>query len=346
MNLDSKKIKILIKDVDSIYQVFPQLRMTSLDFVYTEDPDYIIYNNSAKDSFLKYQGIRIYLDVEAYHPDFNVCDYALSNDIMDFGDRYCRYPQISYYPEEIELLEKRSNINIDISHKTHFCNFIYSNANAHPMREHLFHEISKYKKIDSGGRFLNNLGYIIGGGIGDYSEKLDFQSKCKFSLIVENVSLPGHTSEKILHAFLSNTIPIYFGDPCIGAVFNENAFVNAHQYENIEQMIETIKMIDESETLFKSMLNEPVFNEDIQFSKVNNDVLLFLKNIFEQDLKKAYRRNDMMQAKSHEIRLKYGWGIYRKRATIESRGNKILKALGLGNLKRVYIKKFYKQVRN
>lgn len=334
------KIKILIKDCYTIGEICPSIDKSMLEFFYNDSPDYVIYNNSTYDNFLNYQCVRIYFDVEAYHPDFNVCDYALCNDIMTFGDRYCRYPQILSYSKEIKMLQMKERNNIN--KKTRFCNFVYSNANAHEMREKLFKEIYKYKKIDSGGKYLNNIGYNIAGGIGDYREKLKFQSECKFSIVVENVSLPGHTSEKILHAFLSNTIPIYFGDPLIEEVFNKKALINVHNFNCIQDVIERVKVIDNDNELFNQMLNEPVFNKKFNIEQKEKEVFEFYMNIFSQDLDKAIRRNNMIQSKSHEIRLKYGWIIYKQRWKIEKYINGILRKIGLTRFKNYYIKKFYK----
>ena len=52
--------------------------------------------------------------------------------------------------------------------KENFCNFVYSNSGwADPIREKFYKEISKYKRVDSGGAYLNNIGYRV-------PDKLDF----------------------------------------------------------------------------------------------------------------------------------------------------------------------------
>ena len=61
--------------------------------------------------------------------------------------------------------------------KTEFCNFVFSNPNAH-LRNNLFSKLSQYKRVDSGGKAYNNIGYFVG-------DKLDF---CIFLISVAEVS--------------------------------------------------------------------------------------------------------------------------------------------------------------
>src|SRR5690606_34891130 len=102
-----------------------------------------------------------------------------------------------------------------LSEKEYFCNFIYSNSKANPARDRFFHQLNTYKEVTAPGTHLNNSNLFVGERFAaDWMfSKLKFQSQCKFTIAFENTSSPGYTTEKILHAFISNTIPIYWGDP-------------------------------------------------------------------------------------------------------------------------------------
>ena len=61
--------------------------------------------------------------------------------------------------------------------KRKFCSFVVSNADAKPIRQHFFEKLSDYKKVDSGGRFMNNVG-------GPVADKIDFHRQHKFVIAI------------------------------------------------------------------------------------------------------------------------------------------------------------------
>ena len=77
-----------------------------------------------------------------------------------------------------------------------FCNYVVSNYGANPMREQMFETLSRYKRVESGGRSRNN--QPDGKPVAD---KLAFQQQCRFSLAFENAQTIGYCTEKILDAF-------------------------------------------------------------------------------------------------------------------------------------------------
>src|SRR3989475_11313963 len=102
----------------------------------------------------------------------------------------------SYQPDI--LLRDRDNVDEILAAKTHFCSFIASNTR-HPRttrkRNDFFHRLSRYKKVDAGGRAFNNIGYRVPGGPWG---KIEFLKRYKFNIAFENASLPGYTTEKIV----------------------------------------------------------------------------------------------------------------------------------------------------
>jgi len=128
-----------------------------------ENPDFVIASTFG-DDHLKYRNaIKILISGENISPDFNVFDYAVTSDPIEFGDRHVRIPYWALrnlvnkeYETERRVVKDKSQLL-----KRKFCNFLYSNSSTHcamPAREELFNVISSYKRVDSGGSFLNNLG--------------------------------------------------------------------------------------------------------------------------------------------------------------------------------------------
>lgn len=256
-----------------------------------DDPDYIIYWVYDY-KHLNYDCIRIQYTSECYTPDFNDCDYAIGFDRLKFGDRYVRIPlyDLFQYKNNYRKLLNRPKFTMDdVARKSGFCNFVVSNCFAKDVREKIFDKLSEYKKVDSGGRFRNN----IGGAVKD---KFAFQQKYKFSIACENCSYDGYATEKIMEAFAAGSVPIYYGDPNIAKDFNPRAFVNVHDFKTLDDMLSRVKQIDENDELYLSMLNEPIVNSEAEVG----DMAEFLSYIFEQPLDKAKRRSNSQTALSYE----------------------------------------------
>ena len=152
-------------------------------------------------------------------------------------------------------------------------------------RTRIFDMLSEYKQVNSGGRWRNNVG-------GQVSDKLEFQSKHKFVIAFENCSHPGYLTEKFADAATANAVPIYWGDPDIGKLFNPKSFINCHDFQTLEQAVERVKEIDQNDELYREMLSEPWFRDGIEPQCLRNETFAsFLSNIFDQQPEQAFRRN-------------------------------------------------------
>ena len=91
--------------------------------------------------------------------------------------------------------------------------------------------------------------------------KLKFQRKYKFCLAIEHTNYSGYTTEKILEAYVSNSIPIYFGSNKIGEDFNKETFINANDFKNIDELLNYVKKVDNDKNLYNSYLNKPILTK-------------------------------------------------------------------------------------
>jgi alpha(1,3/1,4) fucosyltransferase len=179
------------------------------------------------------------------------------------------------------LLLKKNKFDNDkyFKSKTNFCAFIASNCNSKD-RIAFFDKLSKYKSIHSFGKCRNNANeknFIEDNDnlyIPEHSPHKNafLYRKFKFVICFENSSHPGYLTEKILYVMLANTIPIYWGNPDIGNVFNEKAFINVHSYNSFDDVIEKVKELDQDDNKYKRMLQEPwVKNNEITDNwRINN----------------------------------------------------------------------------
>ena len=262
-----------------------------------DDPDFLFFSVFGCEH-LKYDCVRICWIGENLQPNFNICDYAIGFSYMTFEDRYKRIPLYYFYLEDYEKARKKHLTKEDeIEKKEKFCNFVYSNNEASPIREEFFDLLSEYKTVDSGGRFRNNIGKPV-------DNKYDFQKNYKFSIAFENSSTSGYTTEKILQAFSACTIPIYWGNPNVAKDFNDRAFINCHQYESLEQVVELIKKIDEDDELFEQYLREPIGTEKQFPEDALKEYKEFIIRICGQSPEKAMRRNNVFWGKMYQQKMK------------------------------------------
>lgn len=249
------------------------------DVELSENPDYVIYSTFGKEH-LGYDCIKIFYAGEEQCPDFNICDYGIGFDYITFGDRYFRLPLIYHpmYREDYLKMQRRA----PGEPRSQFCSFVYSNPQASPIRSEFFKQLSLYKKIDSGGKYMNNVG-------GPVPNKYLFEKNYKFSIAFENVSHAGYTTEKLMQAFAAGGIPIYWGDPLICNMFNKKSFINVMDFPSVDDAIQYIKSVDENTNLYNSYLTEQPLKEEYTLEVVWPQFEKFILNIFEQDLIQAQR---------------------------------------------------------
>lgn len=288
-----KKIRIKFVDFfdgfDEANNDFMDALCERYDVELSDQPDYLFYSGFGYEH-LKYDCIRIFFTGECYTPNFNECDYAIGFDRLSFGDRYLRLPlyNIFQYKSEYEQLKNRPIFTeADLKAKKGFCSFVVSNCFADDVRALFYDKLSKYKTVVSGGRFRNN----IGGAVVD---KKKFQSEYKFAIAFENTSYNGYCTEKLMEAFVAGTVPIYWGDPSVIKDFNPDSFINAHDFNSFDEVVERVKEIDNDNTLYIKMQNaNPLLN-----CNTDNGLANFLYHFFDQDIEKANRRPNSIPAKS------------------------------------------------
>ena len=266
------------------------------DVEFSNSPDFVIcgaYSDCFGKEAMKYDCVRIFYTGEAVAPNFIFYDYSISYDDIEFGDRHLRMPLFcGYYNNDYQRqIEERRNISVKDIHKKRFAAFVYSNNNAMKLRTDVFNRLSAYKRVESGGAYLNNQ---PGGKRCD--DKIEFQSHCKFSIAFENASYRGYTSEKILDAFASGTVPIYYGNPDIYKDIRKGSFINAHEYSSLDELVSEVIRIDQDDEVYMQMINmDPfVYNPD----SVKKNEKEFIYHIFDQRPEDAFRRNMDYMGKS------------------------------------------------
>jgi hypothetical protein len=274
-----KKIKINFTDFwggfNKTDNYFYNLLKEEFDVEISEiNPDYLffsIFGNNHR----YYNCKKIFYTGENIAADMNYCNYAFTFDYLD-NPRHYRLPHYLLY-EGYSYLDKPKVIDSSYANRK-FCNFLVSNGNCLE-RNNFFNKLSKYKKVDSGGQFMNNLGYIV-------KDKREFQSGYKFSIAYENNAYRpqqiGYTTEKIMEPMTVNSIPIYWGNPKIDLEFNIKSFVNYYDFKSEDDMIEYIIYLDKNDDKYMELLNKPWFVDyKIPDNNKIENIKSFLYKIFQ-----------------------------------------------------------------
>ena len=231
---------------------------------------------------------KLFYTGENIRPNFRECNFALTFDFMS-DPRQCRFPFYSltrwpwfndwkesetYKPIPYDrILQPKNELMDEVVHRK-FCCFIQSNPNCAP-RNNFYWKLSAYKHIDAAGPLFNNTNFIIPWN----QEKLNYRKDYKFVIAFENSSYPGYVSEKILEPMVMKTIPIYWGSPVIEKDFNTASFINAHQYNSLDEVVERVKELDQDDEKYYEMYKQSYLTDNKMTKYMEYETIIeFLKN--------------------------------------------------------------------
>ncbi|ULO02443.1 glycosyltransferase, family 10 [Campylobacter sp. RM5004] len=294
-----KEIKLRIVDwwekdnEENFYNnTFVQILSKKYKVVYSNNPDYVIFGPFGLEHIKYINSVKIFISGENARANWDFADYAIDCDYIDFLDRHFRFP-FAFWNYDYCNIQNINNRQELLKYKSKFCAFIVTSPSNFSPRDEFFKKLCNYKKVDSGGRHLNNIRGYIGDRYNDFTKsKIEWLKNYKFNICFENSYHPGYITEKIFQAFSAGCIPIYWGDPRIDDIINPKSYININKFSNFEEAIEYINIIDNNNDLFLKIATESVFKENIDYVKYFNDKCEeFLFSIFDQDsinAKRAY----------------------------------------------------------
>jgi len=228
-----------------------------------------IYTNTKKIIFFSGENVR---------PTYVTYHKSISFDFEE-NDKNIRIPLWYFYVDwfkvgtygnpsyliPVEYLYGENEFSKKIKNK--FCCTVFSNP--HPDRFLIMNLINTYKKVDGFGKAHTNR-------LPDGEKfKMDIISDYKFNICFENTIHPGYFTEKLLHAKISGSIPIYNGHESIKSDFNPDCFINVINSSG-DDVMKLIKQIDCDDNLYRKYLEQPLFTEKIDINKVIEKIYKFL----------------------------------------------------------------------
>jgi FkbM family methyltransferase len=221
-----------------------------------ENPDILFYSVFGNNHLNLNAGRKVFYSGEAIPQDTNA-DFNITFD--NDNDSNCRLPLWLCYLNDTIINDYTNKINYNViaPKKSKFCSIICQQDNVENTRSEIVNKLSKYKRVDCGGKFMNNIGYVVPRGI-NCSGKIEHNNNYKFVIAFENKDYPGYVTEKICDAYKSKCIPIYWGTKDVVKDFNPNTFINANDFVSMDELVEFIIMVDNNDKLYASYFKEPI----------------------------------------------------------------------------------------
>jgi len=256
-----------------------------------DQPDFLIHGCFGQSHRL-HSGVKILFSGESNLPDFRHCDYSIAPLRLETPRHlllpwYVNRGAYDVRADPTQIIKRADDHRRILATKNKFCSFIVSDykKGKNGNRVEFFEKLSKYKKVDSAGRVLNNIGGPIPRGLHD---KVDFLRPYKFNIAFENRALTGYTTEKIFDPMLARCLPIYWGDPEINQHFNPGSFLNRADFPSDEALIEKIIELDQDDEKYLEIMRQPYFHGDtpnLFFSQAR--ILDFFEKIFTEKITPA-----------------------------------------------------------
>lgn len=166
---------------------------------------------------------RAYQFIRQYHQMF----YHVFSHNMDLVKSV---PNSTYVPYGSSWIEEK--YWVDEPNKTKSISLIASekrSTSGHILRHEIASNVNK-NEVDLYGRAYKFV-----------ESKAEALSDYRFSIIIENCLCAGYFTEKLIDAFATKTIPIYWGDPNISSLFNPKGIIISNTYEEIMKNIDIIR---------------------------------------------------------------------------------------------------------
>jgi hypothetical protein len=158
----------------------------------------------------------------------NLFDYIITYDqhLLSLGEKFLFYPHCGCWikPKDQMIYDKTKIVSIVSSNKTQ--------TSGHKLR-HSVISMTKNNNIelDVYGRVYNPIDY-----------KLTAMKDYAFALVIENCKMDYYFTEKLIDAFTTGTVPIYWGCPSIGNFFNVDGMIIVDTLEDFRREMSNLSL--------------------------------------------------------------------------------------------------------
>jgi len=221
----------------------------------------ILFESIFNDSLINYKKWKYKIHYSGEPRSNNYTDYDIVLNSDKTKNNVIDLPLFTYYMygkniKLVQLIERPKITTIP----NNFCCFIVSNSSCE-YRNKMFNLLNLYKKVDSYGKFANNMGGYLKCNYWD-EEFIQLISNYKFIICFENTKINTYITEKIINPFLANIIPIYWSTHHIKNMFNIDSilFLEDETDESYNNLINKIIELDNDDEKYLEYVNRIKIN--------------------------------------------------------------------------------------
>lgn len=236
-----------------------------------EDCDTLIYSGFGKDNKKYPDKFRIFFTGENIRPPVTDAHFCVSFDFdaCNYGNPTSTNYRLPLWWAAIDWLRVQTDkskpwhvqpeyldqpTEFTMEPKTKFCAAVFHKQSAYRMETLAAFE-KQYKQIEAYGP-----PHPLKIPAPNYEyQKLKVLSEYKFSLCYENSSYPGYVTEKLLHAKVAGTVPIYWGNQTFAMDFNPKCCVFFDG--DYDKLVQTIKQLDNDDAAYAEIASQPLFHK-------------------------------------------------------------------------------------
>jgi hypothetical protein len=207
-------------------------------------------------------------------PLSNKFDAYLSFDLDSFGGRNTYFPLIflSLNPYQLNTqkrLGKEYDLEVLLNNRElkskKIPNSVCIIAGKHPIRKAVVEEFQKYFRVDVFGGMSNT----------PVNEKYSVAKNYQYMFCLENDLYPGYVTEKLVEAYVCETVPLYWGATDGNTYLNSRSFMNLRDFEDIATWAKRVSSI--SETQYLEIYEQPLLQSEppiqLQLTKLFETIL-------------------------------------------------------------------------
>jgi hypothetical protein len=246
-------------------------------------PTYYHYSNSTPDDILVYGGSEcgpgittkwlqenfrgriLYVNGESYVAEGSTAKNCFMINAQPTGPRNIYVPCaavvfVAFMPEYTWPILIKNNRSVLQHTREHF--LIYATTSCIGYRNEVALALSQLGVIhhgkcrpEAGGENFTALPDAHQGH-SQWSANYKLFSQFRFCLVLENKQHPGYITEKIINAFISGCIPIWYGTTDVWDIFNRDAFlyVNVTQPESIDELVRQVRYLEDNRTAYDEIV--------------------------------------------------------------------------------------------
>ena len=295
--MTKRKLKIALTDFwphkakdapMALHKGFFDVLSTKYDLEHSQEPELLFCSDHSVKlmEHQSYNCIKCWLGVEPplSHRNYGfLCDYAFSPEPTDATHLHYHYWKYVWdEPFPAWLRGESSYCDQLTAHpKDRFCNFFqgHPGSTTAKLRANFFRALTARKHVDSPGTILNNMPSPDNPNCPDWKSKMEFIKHYRFSICFETISTPFFMAEKLPQALMAGSIPIYYGCTKVREYFNPARFINCHDYDDLDAVIDHVLEVEGNPGLYRQYTEQPAVLPDSKLFSYEHSTEAILERI-------------------------------------------------------------------